>query len=415
MVISDENHIDDIRYFSDDDVALIFFDTSNDTDECSPKGASDPRRLQMMRQRSLQDTFREKLIERRVETSSAERCVQLFYDAGIDMEDVLAEYDESEFTSAFLDKIGIDELNFGIGYIGLQKKLILFHKEIRKRHKASRVRDSKQMELTDQVKARVCEIQKERATKLRLSGPATTKAETADNRIPSLCNEEIVLAGIPSQQVTSPAQICVVGSVPTAVASPASPVSPATSDGQFIDAGKLERWSNFNFDRQCDMQAPVSGTAIEHEINTKISLWRGDITKLRIGAIVNAANKRLLGGGGIDKAIHVAAGPELLEECRQLAGCATGSAKLTRGHRLPCEYVIHAVGPRFGEPNCARELSSCYSTSLALARSTGIRTVSFCCISTGIFGYPNDEAALIALRTVRSWCVTWGLCHMLRN
>ncbi|XP_042295181.1 ADP-ribose glycohydrolase MACROD1 isoform X2 [Sceloporus undulatus] len=144
----------------------------------------------------------------------------------------------------------------------------------------------------------------------------------------------------------------------------------------------------------------------DNHLNEKISLFRGDITKLEVDAIVNAANSSLLGGGGVDGCIHRAAGPLLKEECRTLNGCETGKAKISCGYRLPAKFVIHTVGPiAQGEPSATQEteLGNCYKNSLKLVVENKLRTVAFPCISTGVFGYPNDAAAEAVLQTLRKW------------
>jgi O-acetyl-ADP-ribose deacetylase (regulator of RNase III) len=134
-----------------------------------------------------------------------------------------------------------------------------------------------------------------------------------------------------------------------------------------------------------------------------LSVHEGDITTLAVDAIVNAANSALIRGGGVDGAIHRAAGPELQEACNRLGGCATGDAKITPGFRLPARFVIHAVGPvwRGGAQGEAELLASCYRKSLELAAERGLRSIAFPAISTGIYGYPLEEAAGVAVRTVR--------------
>lgn len=134
-----------------------------------------------------------------------------------------------------------------------------------------------------------------------------------------------------------------------------------------------------------------------------IRVWQGDITTLDVDAIVNAANRTLLGGGGVDGAIHRAAGPGLLDECRALNGCATGEARITGGHNLPARHVIHAVGPvwKGGDQGEDALLASAYRNSLALAQDHGLRSIAFPAISTGIYGFPADRAAAIAVATIR--------------
>ena len=138
---------------------------------------------------------------------------------------------------------------------------------------------------------------------------------------------------------------------------------------------------------------------------TKIEVLKGDITKLEVDAIVNAANTSLLGGGGVDGAIHLAAGPEILEECRTLNGCQTGQSKITKGYNLPAKFVIHTVGPVWHGGNKSERalLKSCYTTALNLAKENGIKTISFPAISCGVYHFPLEEACNIATETVKNF------------
>ena len=141
---------------------------------------------------------------------------------------------------------------------------------------------------------------------------------------------------------------------------------------------------------------------------SRLQVWQGDITTLAVDAIVNAANRTLLGGGGVDGAIHRAAGPELLAACRTLGGCDTGQAKITKGYRLPAKFVIHTVGPVYSRsrPEAARLLADCYTHSLQLAKDQGLGSLAFPAISCGVYGYPMADACRIAVNTV---------CHFLET
>lgn len=139
---------------------------------------------------------------------------------------------------------------------------------------------------------------------------------------------------------------------------------------------------------------------MDPKLRDRMEIIQGDITKLDVDAIVNAANRTLLGGGGVDGAIHRAAGPELLNECRTLGGCPTGEARITRGYKLAARHVIHTVGPVYsGKPADSGLLAGCYRNSLELAAERGLKTIAFPAVSCGIYGYPIEEACKIAVRT----------------
>lgn len=169
----------------------------------------------------------------------------------------------------------------------------------------------------------------------------------------------------------------------------------------YVSLDKIPTWREENSTHDPEEDVPVSGG-----LSDKVSLYKGDITLLEVDAIVNAANSSLLGGGGVDGCIHKAAGSCLFDECHSLNGCETGKAKITCGYDLPARYVIHTVGPvargHVG-PGETSDLTSCYQNSLRLLKEHGLSTVAFPCISTGIYGFPNEPAADIALKTVKSW------------
>jgi O-acetyl-ADP-ribose deacetylase len=146
---------------------------------------------------------------------------------------------------------------------------------------------------------------------------------------------------------------------------------------------------------------------MDKHVLSRIDIQQGDITRLQVDAIVNAANTSLLGGGGVDGAIHRAAGPQLLAECRSLGGCPTGEARITGGYNLPARHVIHTVGPVYsGRPQDARLLTACYRNSLQLAVEHNVGTIAFPAISCGVYGYPIEDACQIAIRTCSEFLQT---------
>ncbi|KAK0211081.1 A1pp-domain-containing protein [Desarmillaria ectypa] len=191
--------------------------------------------------------------------------------------------------------------------------------------------------------------------------------------------------------------------------------SPSTSDGSNTDVEDmpitLEKIPTL---AQLFKQAIIKAVdkpkyPLDSALLDRISLFQGDITKLSVDSIVNAANKTLLGGGGVDGAIHAAAGKGLLEECRGLNGCETGESKITKGHKLPSKHVIHTVGPIYSSKDIetkAEQLASCYRTSLELAAKNSLKHIAFPSISTGIYGYPIEDATHIALKEVRQFVTT---------
>ncbi|XP_051648648.1 ADP-ribose glycohydrolase MACROD2 isoform X3 [Manacus candei] len=177
--------------------------------------------------------------------------------------------------------------------------------------------------------------------------------------------------------------------------------------GDYVALKAIPTWmEDLKSKSESDGESTKEDVQGKKSLSEKVSLYRGDITLLEVDAIVNAANSSLLGGGGVDGCIHRAAGPCLVAECRNLSGCETGQAKITCGYDLPAKYVIHTVGPiaRGHLTDIHKEnLASCYKSSLKLAKENNIRSIAFPCISTGIYGFPNEPAAVIALNTIKEW------------
>lgn len=172
-------------------------------------------------------------------------------------------------------------------------------------------------------------------------------------------------------------------------------------NGQIVTLNQVETWRNFWENNKSSIAKTKEDIElVDATLADKISLWQGDITSLEIDAIVNAANSSLLGGGGVDGAIHNAAGPTLKKECSTLGGCRVGEAKITGGYKLPAKHVIHTVGPQGEKPD---KLKDCYKHSLKLMKENNLRTIAFPCISTGIYGYPQRPAAKVALAAVKKF------------
>ena len=174
-----------------------------------------------------------------------------------------------------------------------------------------------------------------------------------------------------------------------------------------IPVSKLATWQE-----QCkapEISTNVSDATVNKALNKRVSLWKGDITCLKVDCIVNSAKPSLLGGSGVDGAIHKKAGPALKKECSTLGGCDTGQAKITQGYQLPAAFVIHTVGPVGTNPGL---LKDCYINCLDLAKEQGLHSIAFPCISTGIYGYPSARATPVAVETVRKWLENNKSCHI---
>eukprot|EP00123_Amoebidium_parasiticum_P020813 comp5686_c0_seq1/m.1564 comp5686_c0_seq1/g.1564 ORF comp5686_c0_seq1/g.1564 comp5686_c0_seq1/m.1564 type:complete len:350 (-) comp5686_c0_seq1:396-1445(-) len=172
-----------------------------------------------------------------------------------------------------------------------------------------------------------------------------------------------------------------------------------TAMSRTLTLSDIPTWDEHVFNT-CLPRYTTDSSAVNSELNRRISVFVGDITKLEIDAIVNAANRSLLGGGGVDGAIHRAAGVELYKYCKNLNGCNTGESKITPGFHLPAKHVIHTVGPTNGDESALR---SCYETALALLLENKLRSIAFCCVSTGIYGFPNAPAADMATDVVKEF------------